>query len=345
MNLFLPELFYQITTNLNDKEKIFLTSCSKITYNSKSLLILDLEYDIKELKLFRAKNIIINDYSLEAEIKELIKDLIPESIIVNHKYVKFVSNDINVKLLFCVGKIVSYGFNYLAMKIMLNNGDSKTNINEQLVVSSRLGYIEIVKLLIDLGADIEYCRDFDEDSIDGETFEYNPIIAAANNNNIEIVQLLINLGANVKSHDNEAINCASEKGHLEIVKLLIESGATTKGNASIIRASHNGHYKIVKLLIESGFGSQVRYNRAIVSACENGHLEIAKLLIELGADIKTQRNRSIIEASRNGHLEIVKLLIELGADATARNNKALMLAKKNNHLDVVKLLIDSVAKE
>ena len=33
MNLFLPELFYLISTNLNDKEKIFLTSCSKITYN------------------------------------------------------------------------------------------------------------------------------------------------------------------------------------------------------------------------------------------------------------------------------------------------------------------------
>ena len=31
--LFLPELFCQITINLNDKEKIFLTSSSKITYN------------------------------------------------------------------------------------------------------------------------------------------------------------------------------------------------------------------------------------------------------------------------------------------------------------------------
>ena len=67
MNLFLlPELFCLISTNLNDKEKIFLTSRSKITYNFKSLLVLDLEYNLEEINnKWRVKNIFIKDFSLE----------------------------------------------------------------------------------------------------------------------------------------------------------------------------------------------------------------------------------------------------------------------------------------
>ena len=47
MNLLIfPELFYQVSVYLNDKEKIFLTSCSKIIHNFKSLIILDSEYNL-----------------------------------------------------------------------------------------------------------------------------------------------------------------------------------------------------------------------------------------------------------------------------------------------------------
>ena len=122
MNLLLiPELFYLISTNLNDKEKIFLTSCSKITFNMQSLIRLDLEYDLKEIngKLFGVKNIIIKDFSLDTEIEELLKNLIPESIVAHSEYAKFVSNNTNVKVIgnFNVGKIILYGYSYLLMKI------------------------------------------------------------------------------------------------------------------------------------------------------------------------------------------------------------------------------------
>ena len=45
----LPELFYQISTNLNDKEKVFLTLCSKTVHRWKSLIKLDLEYDLDKI--------------------------------------------------------------------------------------------------------------------------------------------------------------------------------------------------------------------------------------------------------------------------------------------------------
>ena len=104
-----PELFYLISINLNDKEKVLFVSHSKITYNFKSLVILDSEYEINDK--YRAKNIIINDFALE--------NLIPESITAYSKYIKFISNNTNIKLFLnekIIEKIISYGCYYLARK-------------------------------------------------------------------------------------------------------------------------------------------------------------------------------------------------------------------------------------
>ena len=138
--ILIPELFCLISANLNDKEKIFLISCSKVTSNFKSLLILNSRYDLKEINdKFYAKNITIKEFSPEGKIRELIKNLIPESIIVHSKYVKFISNNTNIKLFHdkeIIKKIISYEsdkdkiHSYLAMKIMLNNDGSIKNINK-----------------------------------------------------------------------------------------------------------------------------------------------------------------------------------------------------------------------
>ena len=119
------ELFCLISTNLSDKKKIFLISCSKIIYNFKLLLILDSEYDLEEVNnkwyMTCAKNIFIKKSSLEDEINELIKNLIPESITVHSEYIKFISNNKNIKLVnnvIMIKKIISAHGNYcLATKI------------------------------------------------------------------------------------------------------------------------------------------------------------------------------------------------------------------------------------
>ena len=62
----------------------------------------------------------------------------------------------NIKLFYneeIIKKIVSYGCHYLVMKIMLINDDSIDNISKQLIKSSNWGYLDVVKLLIKLGAD------------------------------------------------------------------------------------------------------------------------------------------------------------------------------------------------
>ena len=299
--LSLPELFYLTSTNLNDEEKVFLTSSSKITYNFKSLLILDSEYYLHEINnKWRIKNVIIKKYFPQNKIKELIENSIPESIIVNSRYVKFVSNNINIKLFHSkkiIKKIVSYGNNYMAMKIMLNNNESIKNINEQFIESSKCDYLDMIKLFIELGADIH-------------------------------------------AKDNEAIIIASHNGHLSVVKLLIDSGADihAQNDGAIIVASRLGHLFVVKLLINSGANVHAQDNGAIIWASWGGYLSVVELLIESGANIHAQENRAIIMASWNGRLRVIKLLIYYGADIHARNNEALKVAVRNKCSKIVKLL-------
>ena len=312
-SLLFPELFYQISTNLNDREKIFLVSCSKITHNFKFLLILDSEYDLKEINdKWKVKNIIIKEFSLENKIKELIKDLIPkgnekvgtifedsELIMENSRYIKFVSNNINVKLFLdkdIIEKLISYNCSYLAMKIMLNNDGSSKNINKQFLRASRKSYSDIVKLLIGLGADIHA--------------------------------------------QNQAVIDASWQGSLSMVKLLIDSGADihAQNNQAIIYASINDHLSIVELLIESGADIHAQNNQAMVCASGWGNLLVVKLLIESGADIHAQNNQAIISASWRGHLSVVKLLINSGADVHAQNNLAFKYAETFERSDVIELL-------
>ena len=272
--LFFPELFYQVTTNLSDKEKIFLTLYSKITYNFKSLLILDLKYNLEEINDgWCVKNILIKNFSLENKIKELLKDLIPESIVVNSKYVKFVSNNANIKLFLneeIIEKIVSYGCSYLAMKIMLNNNDSIDNINKQFIIASMCGYLSVVKLLIDLGADIH-------------------------------------------AQNNEALISASWKGHLYVVKLLIDLGANihAQNDKAIIYASLNDNLSMVKLFIDLGANIRAQNDKAIIYASGKGNLSVVKLLIESGADIHAENNLALEYAELNKHLSVIELLKKL----------------------------------
>ena len=318
--LVLPELFYQISISLNDKEKIFLTSCSKVTYSFKSLIKLDSEYDLEINNKWHVKNILIKDFSLENKIKELTQNSIPESIEVNSKYVKFISDNTNIKLFYdeeIIGKIVLYECYYMAMKIMLNNNESIENINKQFIKASERGYLSIIKLLIELGADIHTGNDI-------------AIVNASHGGNLPLVKLLIDFGANIHIQYNQIIVIASAQGHLSVVKLLIENGIDIHidNDRAIVWASQQGHLSVVKLLIDSGANVHAQDNRSLILASGRGHLSVVKLLIDSGADVHAQDNRSLILASDRGHSLVVKSLVDSGADIHAQNNKALINVQK-----------------
>ena len=80
------------------------------------------------------------------------------------------------------------------------------------------GHTEIVKLLLERGADVNITNHY----------SCTVLVSASNEGNAEIVKLLLAHGAdvNIRNRSNRtALMCAASSGHTEIVKLLLEHGA------------------------------------------------------------------------------------------------------------------------
>jgi ankyrin repeat protein len=102
------------------------------------------------------------------------------------------------------------------------------------------GHLEIVKLLLDAGADINQMD-----------HGYTPLHYAANNGNIAIVRELLRRGAlhlSTNQPGSTPIGFASRHGHLDIVKELVKAGASV--DAEIFkRAILGGNVTVVKYLL------------------------------------------------------------------------------------------------
>lgn len=214
-----------------------------------------------------------------------------------------------------------------------------------LIIASEIGNIEIVKLLLEYGADTD---------IQTEN-RVTALISAIANDHIEIVKLLLEYGADTNVQDEDGwvpLMSATEIGNIEIVKLLLEYRAdinikTKNGGTALIIASQNGYIEVVKLLLEHSADTNVQDENEVTPlmfASSNGYIEIVKLLLEYNVDTNVQGENGVTAlmfASQNGYIEIVKLLLEHNVDTNiqAENGAtALMLASKNGHIDLVKLL-------
>lgn len=136
-----------------------------------------------------------------------------------------------------------------------NTIDKKDNYRETaLTWSSGNNFIEMVKLLLENGADVNARGRYKETAL----------TIASYNNNIELVKLLLDNGADVNAGNKygyTALMWASTKWNKDIVKLLLDNGADVNardnfGGTSLSRASHGDDTirkrDIIKLLLKSG---------------------------------------------------------------------------------------------
>ncbi len=237
-----------------------------------------------------------------------------------------------------------------------------------LMVAARYGELEIVRFLINNGADVNY-----EDN-DGWT----ALKFAAGEGKLEIVKFLINNGADVNAKDNNgwtALMSAANNGYLKIVKYLVDNGAdvNTKddyGKVLMVGASGRGPFgneglvlEVVKYLVELGMDVRAKntneLSKAFVRALWRGNMRVAQYLVKEGADINilnTVRIKNseencgaLIWAVCNNKLEIVKNLIDHGANVNtksslSRNHTVLTIAIDRDNLEIANLLIERGAK-
>jgi ankyrin repeat protein len=174
------------------------------------------------------------------------------------------------------------------------------------------GNLEIVKLLVSFGANIQYVNN-------RETF-----YRATENGFLNMIEYMVSNNSEVGNQltiddYNVALGIASDYGRLGIVEYLISIGADKyyDDHSAFYSAIGSGRLDIVKCFAtgknESGVPIDIHIDddHAIQSASDCGHLEIVKYLVSLGADIHANDDYAYRVAIENDYPEIAEYLLSL----------------------------------
>ncbi|MEG4206979.1 ankyrin repeat domain-containing protein [Microcoleus sp. Pol7_A1] len=143
-----------------------------------------------------------------------------------------------------------------------------------------LGHFEIIKILIEAGANLQQ-------------FDYQPATPlgmAAELGNIEAVQLLLRAGADVNAGGLQSpLDRAVSQGHINVTNILINAGADVNstdeiGFTPLMIAALSGDLDVVQLLVEAGANVNAvdEYkNTALRKASENSHQDVFNYLYPL----------------------------------------------------------------
>ncbi|KAK4078540.1 uncharacterized protein Triagg1_2871 [Trichoderma aggressivum f. europaeum] len=251
----------------------------------------------------------------------------------------------------------------LAVKLLLDEGDdSKPKDGDRrrspILPAAEDGYVTIVQLLLDKGADVESM------DMHGRT----PLSYAAENGYKAMVQLLLENGAGIDSKGGGSrtpLSYAARNGHTAVVQLLLDKGADFKltdirGWTPLSYAAETGHTAIVQLLLERGadFELNVARGRTPLSyAAENGHTAIVRLLLGRGADINSMDEELeptplfLVAPAVKVDMPVVQRLLDSLKDIdmdkklkdSRRGRTPLLWAAMNGHEAIVQLLLDKGA--
>jgi ankyrin repeat protein len=217
-----------------------------------------------------------------------------------------------------------------------------------LLVAARYGHENIVKMLLEHGADANYTSEH----------RNNASIYAKHNKQNNVVDLLIKYGAN--SEQQTALHEAAERGDLARTEELIRSkiaridALNGRRETPLIIAARSGHCEVADYLLKAGADLEIRDyhgHSALLAATRSSHPKIVELLLTTGAyphvvgdviptDVRHKSNETPYEASIRGLLHE-----KYKSDKKYRNGAtALMLAADLDDLSSAILLLKAGAR-
>ena len=233
-----------------------------------------------------------------------------------------------------------------------NSATTIAVLSTALLVASENGHHEMVRLLLDNGADVNNYND-----VFG-----NPLAAAASKGYIDIVEFLLDRGADVNASRSSygcVIRAATYHRRIDMVKLLLDRGADVNaygdnyGGYALHTAASWGRIDIMRLLLDQGAdvnarGGQHVYAFHTAAACRN--IDIMRLLLDRGADVNArggQYGYALQAAAYHSNIGVVRLLLDRGADVNTCGGHfeyALQAAAFCGNFDITRLLLDRGAE-
>ncbi|KAI9332899.1 ankyrin repeat-containing domain protein [Zopfochytrium polystomum] len=232
-------------------------------------------------------------------------------------------------------------------KPLLINSPSATLMRTPLFLAALWNSMEVARLLIDYGADVEAISD-------PRTIQATALRAAVQGNHHSMVELLLTRGSanpNARAADGSTcLHVTVSNGNVRIAGLLISHGAdvdarlsgagetplhlatrrrkrnvkSSSSSTSSGGESNNDTLTIIRLLLAANASINLAEERAGLTplhlAAREGDLAIVALLIGHGADLEALTHSGfspLAIASLNGRVEVVRELLQCGASPFA----------------------------
>jgi ankyrin repeat protein len=235
------------------------------------------------------------------------------------------------------------------------------------MTASSKGHENIVKLLCENGADVNYAVPSSKDAATAlqaalDTSDFKEA-------HMSIVKYLLQNGAHVKDRNKEGrfpLLFAADHGRTEVARLLIEHGADVndvdhKGNFSLLSAACKGYSGFVALLSEKGANMKMALvdgQTPLMCAVKEGHVDTVKVLLERGVTVNAKTTSgftALTDATRMGNVDAVKILLAHGADPgqgyipdsfLSLNGRTIAVkAKKNKISDILRRIAKTASQD
>jgi len=195
------------------------------------------------------------------------------------------------------------------------------NGNTPLIEAAKYTDTEIIKLLIDAGANT---NNINIQNNNGDT----ALMYASHNNNPEIVKMLLDNDANPNIQDqdgNTALIWAAKHTYIDIVFVKGGNPDIQKEKTAFNLAAIRNNTKIVQMLLDKGANpdiQNIKGKTALIKAAKYNNIEIVQILLDKDANPNIQNNEgdtALIWAVRNHNPEIVQILLGEGANLDIQN--------------------------
>jgi ankyrin repeat protein len=212
------------------------------------------------------------------------------------------------------------------------------------------GYLDIVELLLNNGADLTHV------SPSGWT----PLHLASYDGHVEIVKLLLSRGANPATtdsvHGHTPLMAAARKGHFDVAKTLLEAqgvdvnAVCNKGKTALMWAAATRHHRLLKLLVQHGAHAEHKDDQGGTAMSVAAQFGSKSILQTLFATSKTEPGyrdnygRTLLWwAAAGGNKPVVEMLMnEYHYDLNIPDNcgrQPILVAARNGHRAVVEHLL------